>query len=67
MAQSDTDAHEGSLDGVTRRDFLRTIGAGTLGAAVLDAAPAPVEGATAHAGTLVPLVLTVKASRAIHA
>jgi xanthine dehydrogenase YagT iron-sulfur-binding subunit len=63
MEQSRPDATSGSSDGVTRRDFLRTIGAGTLGAAVLDAAPAASEGATAHAAVLVPLVLTVNGRR----
>lgn len=63
MEQGRPDAHDGSSDGVSRRDFLRTIGAGTLEAAVLGAAATPSEGATAHAGVLVPLVLTVNGRR----
>ncbi len=63
MEERRAEPHDGNTDGVSRRDFLRTIGVGTLEAAVLSAAPLPSEGAPAHTGDLVPLVLTVNGRR----
>jgi xanthine dehydrogenase YagT iron-sulfur-binding subunit len=57
------DVHTGSSGGYTRRDFLRTVGAGTLEAAVLSAAPIPSQAAPAQPSDLVPLVLTVNGRR----
>jgi len=63
MDKDRADLHDESSGGISRRDFLRTVGAGTLEAAVLSAAAIPSEAAPAHTGDLVPLVLTVNGGR----
>jgi xanthine dehydrogenase YagT iron-sulfur-binding subunit len=52
-----------TTSGITRRDFLRTVGAGTLEVAVLGAATSPAQGAPQPKSDLVPLVLTVNGRR----
>jgi xanthine dehydrogenase YagT iron-sulfur-binding subunit len=63
MDKDPADMHEKSSGGFTRRDFLRTVGVGTLEAAVLSAGTAQSQAAPERTGDLVPLMLTVNGRR----
>jgi len=63
MGKDRDDAHDESSTGITRRDFLRTVGAGTLEAAVLSATPTPAHATPEHPGALVSIALMVNGRR----
>jgi xanthine dehydrogenase YagT iron-sulfur-binding subunit len=59
MDKDRVDAHDESSSGITRRDFLRTVGAGTLEVAVLGGTTVTAEASPQPKNDLVPLMLTV--------
>ena len=63
MEKDRTGATDDQSNAITRRDFLRTVGAGTIEIAVLGAAAPDTKSAPKPASEFVPLSLTVNGSK----